>query len=227
MNDLLLIQVSGKGNPRTKKIFRRLSGLLFVNLSIKYSSVTVDLSEKALLKGLALKDRQATEMIYREHYNLVQTLVINNNGTIDDARDIFQEAVLVLYEKAQHPDFELNCQIGTYLYSVARRLWLKRLQQLQKFVPDLETRMESVPVEEDLDHHERKNQEFLLMEKAMQSLGEPCRSLLEAYYLKKKNMAEIAAGFGYTNADNAKNQKYKCLTRLKKLFFAQYKNQSV
>lgn len=189
--------------------------------------MTVDLSEKALLKGLALKDRQATETIYREHYNLVQTLVINNNGTIDDARDIFQEAVLVLYEKAQHPDFELNCQIGTYLYSVARRLWLKRLQQLQKFVPEMETRMESVPVEEDLDHHDRKNQEFLLMEKAMQNLGEPCRSLLEAYYLQKKNMAEIAAGFGYTNADNAKNQKYKCLARLKKLFFAQYKNQSV
>ena len=37
-------------------------------------------------------------------------------------------------------------------------------------------------------------------------------------------MIEIASFFGYTNADNAKNQKYKCLMRLKKLFFAQYKN---
>ena len=35
-------------------------------------------------------------------------------------------------------------------------------------------------------------------------------------------MTDIAAEFGYTNADNAKNQKYKCLMRLKKLFFAQY-----
>lgn len=188
--------------------------------------MTVNPSENALLKGLAIKDRQATETIYREHYGLIQTLIINNNGTIDDARDIFQEAVLVLYEKAQDADFELNCQIKTYLYSVARRLWLKRLQQLQKFVPDIEERFESVPVEEDLEQHDRKNQEMLLMEKAMQHLGEPCRSLLEAYYLQKKNMAEIASGFGYTNADNAKNQKYKCLTRLKKLFFAQYKNQS-
>lgn len=179
------------------------------------------------MKGLAIKDRQATEAIYRDHYGLIQTLIINNNGTIDDARDIFQEAVLVLYEKVQEADFELNCQIRTYLYSVARRLWLKRLQQLQKFVPEIDERFESVPVEEDLEHHDRKNQEFLLMEKAMQNLGEPCRSLLEAYYLQKKNMAEIAAGFGYTNADNAKNQKYKCLTRLKKLFFAQYKTQSV
>jgi hypothetical protein len=48
--------------------------------------------------------------------------------------------------------------------------------------------------------------------------------LLEAYYLKKQNMQVIAASFGYTNADNAKNQKYKCLLRLKKIFFAHYKN---
>ena len=80
-------------------------------------------------------------------------------------------------------------------------------------------------VEEDIEKHEARNLEFSVMEKALLSIGEPCRSLLEAYYLQKRNMAEIAESFGYTNADNAKNQKYKCLTRLKKLFFAQYKNQ--
>jgi hypothetical protein len=32
-------------------------------------------------------------------------------------------------------------------------------------------------------------------------------------------MDEIAEKFGYTNSDNAKNQKYKCLQRLKKYFF--------
>jgi hypothetical protein len=60
------------------------------------------------------------------------------------------------------------------------------------------------------------------MDRALNSLGEPCKSLLEGYYLKKLDMNALAAEFGYTNADNAKNQKYKCLMRLKKLFFAQY-----
>jgi hypothetical protein len=64
------------------------------------------------------------------------------------------------------------------------------------------------------------------MEKAINNLGEPCKSLLEAFYMQKKNMQEIAASFGYTNPDNAKNQKYKCLMRLKKLFFMQYKTES-
>ncbi len=81
-----------------------------------------------------------------------------------------------------------------------------------------------VPVEEDLQDHEKKNTEFQIMEMAMSKIGEPCKSLLDAYYFQKKSMLDIATDFGYTNADNAKTQKYKCLMRLKKLFFAQYKN---
>lgn len=181
-------------------------------------------NEIALLEGLARNDRQAIQTIYKQHYNMVQSLIINNNGTTDDARDIFQEAMIVLYEKAKSGSFELTSQLKTYIYSICRRLWLKRLQQQQKYVPELGMLEETIPVEEDLEVHEQKNIELMMMEKAMHSLGEPCKSLLEAYYLQKKNMTEIAGNFGYTNADNAKNQKYKCLMRLKKLFFSEFKN---
>lgn len=187
----------------------------------------IELNEQALLQGLASNDRESVETLYRQHYRMVQALIINNQGTTDDARDIFQEALVVLYEKARSGSFELNCQIKTYLYSVARRLWLKRLQQLQKFGPDISSIEETVPVEEEVEAQEQKNAEYLMMEKAMMNLGEPCRSLLEAFYLQKKSMTEIAGNFGYTNADNAKNQKYKCLMRLKKIFFDHYKNESV
>jgi RNA polymerase sigma factor (sigma-70 family) len=186
--------------------------------------VRTDSNEQALLKGLAQNDRKAIETIYKQNYNMVQTLVVNNSGSIEDAKDIFQEALIVLYEKAKSGSFELNCLIRTYVYSVCRRLWLKRLHQLQNTAPEVESIEETVPVEDELEAHEQKNMDFLLMEKAMQSLGEPCKSLLESYYLHKKSMMEIAGDFGYTNADNAKNQKYKCLMRLKKLFFDQYKN---
>jgi RNA polymerase sigma factor (sigma-70 family) len=153
---------------------------------------------------------------------MVQAFILNNNGSYDDAKDIFQEAMITLYEKAKSESFVLTCQIKTYVYSVCRRLWLKRLQQLGRYVITSEELEETVPVEEDLDIHEKRNAEFAIMERAMGSLGEPCKSLLDAYYIRKKGMTEIAAEFGYTNADNAKNQKYKCLMRLKKLFFAQY-----
>jgi RNA polymerase sigma factor (sigma-70 family) len=181
-------------------------------------------NEKALLQGLARSDKKAIEIIYRENYNMVQSLIINNSGSTDDAKDIFQEAMIVLYEKVRSGTFELNCLIKTYVYSVSRRLWLKRLQQMNRYVPAVENLQDTVPVEEDVEENERINSEFQAMEKAINSLGEPCKSLLEAYYLEKKRMQEIALFFGYTNAENAKNQKYKCLVRLKKIFFAQYKN---
>ena len=178
--------------------------------------------ELQLLKGLALSDKHSIETIYRENYSMIQYFVINNNGSADDARDIFQEAMVVLYEKSKDTTFSLNCQIKTYVYSICRRLWLKRLQQLNRFTSQVESLEETIPVEEDIELEEKRNADFVIMERALTSLGEPCKGLLEAYYLQKKDMTEIATTFGYTNADNAKNQKYKCLMRLKKLFFSQY-----
>jgi RNA polymerase sigma factor (sigma-70 family) len=180
--------------------------------------------EKILLQGLAKNDKKAVETIYRDNYGMVQSLIINNNGSADDARDVFQEAMIVLYEKARSGTFELQCQIRTYMYSVCRRLWLKKLQQSRRFTTDFGDPDALVPVEEDLEEHLKRDQEFGMMEKAILGLGEPCKSLLEAFYIEKKNMQEIAAGFGYTNAENAKTQKYKCLMRLKKIFFSHYKN---
>ena len=95
---------------------------------------------------------------------------------------------------------------------------------MNHLAPASESLDNTVPVEDDIEDLERINNEFQAMDKAIGSLGEPCKSLLEAYYLEKKTMQEIALSFGYTNAENAKNQKYKCLVRLKKIFFAHYKN---
>jgi RNA polymerase sigma factor (sigma-70 family) len=180
--------------------------------------------EKALLIGLATNDKKAVETIYKENFNTIQSLIINNNGSSDDAKDVFQESMIVLYEKVKTEGFELHCQIKTFLYSVCRRLWLKRLQQQNRYSSPGDNMEAVVDVDEDLSVHEQKDLELDMMEKAIGNLGEPCKSLIEAYYLQKKSMQEIAADFGYTNSDNAKTQKYKCLVRLKKIFFAQYKN---
>lgn len=179
--------------------------------------------EKALLEGLVANDTHAIETIYRESYAVIQNFIVKNNGYPDDARDIFQEAMIVLFEKAKSDSFILSCQIKTYLYSVCRRLWLKKLQKLNRFNPSIEMIQETVPVVEEIEMHVKRNEDLKLMENALLKIGEPCKSLLEAFYIQKKSMPEIASLFGYTNADNAKTQKYKCLVRLKKIFFAQYK----
>ena len=180
--------------------------------------------ENSLIKGLASNNKQAIESIYKDNYTVIQGFILNNNGTVDEARDIFQEAMIVLYEKALTGQFELTCQLRTYIFSVCRRLWLKRLQQMNRFSNNTDNIAETISVEEEIEAHEKHNSDINLMENAMSKLGEPCKSLLDAYYTQKKNMQDIAIEFGYTNADNAKTQKYKCLMRLKKIFFAEYKN---
>jgi RNA polymerase sigma factor (sigma-70 family) len=181
-------------------------------------------TDKFLLEGLANKDKNVIEAIYKANYNAIQSLVLNNSGDINDAKDIFQEGMIVLYQKSILSDFTLNCLLKTYLYSVCKYLWLKKLQKTQRYYDGFGITEEIIHVDEDMDLHEKKEADFVIMEDAMKKIGEPCKSLLEAYYIQKKSMQEIAAKFGYTNADNAKTQKYKCLLRLKKLFFAQYKN---
>ena len=177
-----------------------------------------------LIKGIAAEDKGSVEQLYREYYNMVQTMVLSNNGSKDDAADLFQETVIVLYEKVKTGNFELQCLLKTFIYSVARRLWLKKLQQQQKYIAQPSGLEDVVLVEDEIESHLKLQNDFSIMEAAMSKIGEPCKSLLQAYYLQKKHMNTIATEFGYTNADNAKTQKYKCLVRLKKLFFAQYKN---
>ena len=222
--NLKLIREVKESNPNPKSFFSFFCGLQSTPPGIKYYTVANTDQELAVLKAIGNNEKAAIEAVYKENFSLIQHFVVSNNGSEDDARDVFQEAMMVLYEKSKSPDFELTCQIKTYLYSVSRRLWLKKLQQSRRIESQVENFDRVVPVEEDLEEHEKLNQQYLIMRTAMGKIGEPCKSLIEAFYVHRKNMHEIAGYFGYTNADNAKNQKYKCLVRLKKLFFAQYKN---
>ena len=182
-----------------------------------------EINEKALLQGLARNETKSVETIYRENYNTVHALIINNNGSSDEAKDVFQEAMIVLYEKVQEGGFILSSRLKTFLYSVCRRLWLKKLQSGSLSGPIFEELEETTAAEDALEAHLERDRQFRQMEEAMGKIGEPCKTILEDYYIHRQSMQEIAERFGYTNAENAKNQKYKCLMRLKKLFFAPYK----
>ena len=80
-------------------------------------------------------------------------------------------------------------------------------------------------VEEDLAAADEQEEKFNKMGEALCLLGEPCKTLLEDFYIQDLSMQTITEKLGYTNADNTKNQKYKCLMRLKKLFFGIYKTE--
>lgn len=188
------------------------------------------LTDDELLIGLATGSDAVLTQLYRRYFPMVLHLVLNNSGSEDDAKDIYQETLVVLYEKVSADSLELNCQLKTYIYSVSRRLWLKQLARQGRATSGrtsselVETEL-AAPVDDDLADHEVRDRQFDLMADSLAKLGEPCRTLLEDFYIQHFSMQQITEKFGYTNTDNAKTQKYKCLTRLKRLFFAVYKDE--
>ena len=176
--------------------------------------------DQDVIDGIAKGSSAELEYLYTAYFPMIFQLITKNNGDEDDAKDIFQEAVIVLYDKINNGDFVLSSKLKTFLYSVCRRLWLKRLNKPDRISFNMQEHEEVVVVDEDVLVSQQKEDMFLLMEKSLHLLGEPCQTIISDFYLRNLSMQEICEKFGYTNADNAKTQKYKCLQRLKKLFFA-------
>jgi len=180
------------------------------------SSVPTD---REVVLGILNNSEEALNRLYTGYFPMVLQFILNNNGDEDDAKDVYQESIIVVYNKIQSGDFELTSKLKTYIYSISRRIWLKKLAQQSKKTNNISEFEDVIAVEEDLEQHEAKDLQFDKMDSALQQLGEPCKTIIQDFYINNLSMQDISEKFGYTNTDNAKTQKYKCLQRLKKLFF--------
>lgn len=182
--------------------------------------------DELIVSELRKKNPVVLQELYKTHYPMIESMVCLNSGTAQEAKDVYQDAVIAFYERVQENDFVLSCKVKTYIYAVCRRLWLKRLNEKKRFHGKIEETETFLEIESEMTDLEEKEQAFRQMSKALEELGEPCRSILEGFYFNSETMDEIREKFSYTNTDNAKNQKYKCLQRLKKLFFSSNNKES-
>ncbi|WP_113662336.1 RNA polymerase sigma factor [Pedobacter nanyangensis] len=186
-------------------------------MSIKFSSQIP--TDREVVLGILNNSVEALNKLYLAYFPMVLQFVLNNSGDEDDAKDVYQEAIIVLYNKVRSGNFELSSKLKTYIYSVGRRIWLKKLTQQSKKANNIADFEDVLAVDDELEMHEEKDMQFDKMKVALDNLGEPCKTIIQDFYIHNHSMQEICEKFGYTNTDNAKTQKYKCLQRLKKLFF--------
>lgn len=180
-------------------------------------------SDREVVLGILNNSEQVLERLYKGYFPMVLQFILKNNGDENDAKDIYQEGIIVLYNKIKTGDFELTSKLKTYIYSVCRRLWLKRLADRSRRAGNVSDFEEVLAVEEDVEDHTKTEFEFEKMKLSLEQLGEPCNTIIQDFYIQGLSMQDICEKFGYTNTDNAKTQKYKCLQRLKKLFFQSLK----
>lgn len=179
------------------------------------------LSDEQLISSLATGESSTISYIYKSCYPTIEKMVFKMNGSLDDAYDTFQDAVTLLYEKAKAGDLHLTCRFSTYITAVAKHIWLKKLEKKknQSFSILHDNVEEVAGVNSDVSLFLEFENNVSKLNSCFSQIGEPCKGVLSAFYITGKSMQEIASEFGYTNAENAKTQKYKCLNRLRKLFF--------
>ena len=95
------------------------------------------LTDEEILTGLRKRDNRVLQFIYKNSFNPVKQLVIHNAGSDSDAEDIFQDALIIIFKKIkEESDFKLTAAFNTYIYSIARLLWLKHLRKIKKIEID-------------------------------------------------------------------------------------------
>lgn len=143
---------------------------------------------------------------YTHVFPSVAAYVQRNGGNLEEAKEIFQEAIVCYYEKLTFFNFNPESSEEAYLVGVAKKQWLKyssnrkRHEHLSDF--DMVDEKEQKPVTNKLLEH-------------LRFAGEKCMDVLQAFYYEKLNMVELANRFGYTSERSATVQKYKCLEKVR------------
>lgn len=166
--------------------------------------------QSMLIEDIAA-DRKALFMqLYQQAFPLVAKYVRNRGGSFDEAKDIFQDALVIYYEKITTSAVELSYSERSYILGIAKHLWARKYKQQHDLA--LDESMTGIAMEEDTDI---KAADKLL--DLLHSSGKKCMELLRAFYYDKLSMQKIAGHFGFSSERSATVQKYKCLEKVRDL----------
>ena len=175
-------------------------------------------SNEMVLKGLMERDEKFITYVYRISFPQIRSLVLRHSGTQADVEDVFQDGLMVLYDQLLAGTLHLSCSVKTYLYSVCRYLWLRRLQRRNRLMYKDNCRVEELDAEYDcftVLPDEVQQAKRRLYDKHLSQMSDDCRKLLMLYE-QEKSYEEIAAIMHFKNKGIAKSRKYRCKETLRK-----------
>jgi RNA polymerase sigma factor (sigma-70 family) len=172
-----------------------------------------EIADDILLQKLRQEENAAYNLLYQSYFNSIANYIRQNNGSEQDAEDIFQEAILILLSKARQPNFVLTASLKTYLFSISKNLWLKKIRT--------DKRMEVQPPTGDVDIIDLDEQpvQNIKEEKIiawLQKITANCQRILRSIFFLNEPMDRLMVKMGWKNKHTAANQKYKCLKQIRK-----------
>lgn len=158
-------------------------------------------------------DPAAVRQLYADNLPNVVSYVCRNQGSPEQAKDIFQDAVLILYDKLQQEDFEIKGDIGGYLYGICRFLWMRSLKKKQQ-TPITSSEKEGLTIDPAWESSQIQEKKWGLFQEHFSKLGKDCQQVLKLFFAGQR-LAVIAEQMGYTNT-YVKLKKFQCKERLTK-----------
>jgi RNA polymerase sigma factor (sigma-70 family) len=170
-------------------------------------------TQDELLLGIKSNEPKVLKWLYQSQYPKIEKYVLTNNGDEDQAKDLFQEAFISVWNNIRSGKFipENSTAVTGYIYQIAKNKWLDYLRSSRyKKTTSLKAEHEKEDENEESEKEELKNSLSL----EFQKLGDNCREILKRFYYQKETMEAIARAFQWTEA-TARNNKYRCIQRLK------------
>lgn len=169
------------------------------------------MNDKIYIAAIQENNHLALRKMYQHFLPQILSLVQQNSGNLEDAQDVLQDGLMIVFEKIKQPNFQLTSSFGTFLYSICRFVWLRKLKKKHRkdvTIEDQEGLIDDADVEQQLQEEEK----WRLFKQHLGQLGAECQKVLKLFFTKKK-MAEIAQEMEYTK-EFAKTKKYLCQKKL-------------
>lgn len=171
--------------------------------------------------SLAIEDFQrdnnvAFGVLYGKYFGYTRKFVLGNKGNLEDAEDVFQDALIILYEKLYDDDFKAYTCLANYVTGISKNLWLKKLRNRNFFVEIhdsyyFENKEEiNQAIENERDYWNKLND-------YINEISSHCKNLIQDIFVKNKSIEEIQSKYNYSTKQNAQNQKYKCVEQIRKI----------
>jgi RNA polymerase sigma factor (sigma-70 family) len=174
-------------------------------------------SDEAIIEGLRLRSDYIIKYIYQEYFLIIKFLVNSNGGYDEDAEDIFQDGLIIIYKKLKDNELVFSCSFKTFLYSICRNLWLQKLSKknaLNRSFQDIEQYME-LPADILGETQNEENEKHRLIQGHFLALGEDCQKVLKLF-MQDHSLKDVAQIMGYKTEKYAKLRKFLCKETLKK-----------
>lgn len=175
-------------------------------------------SSEQLIASLRKGNRSSYEALYKENYAPVERFIVNNSGTADDAKDIFQDTLLVLFSKLKGDNFELTASLKTYIIAISKNLWFKKLRNISYHkeisLTDYQTNKFYCEIDSSIEKEKSYGEK---LQTYLSKITAHCNHLLQSMFFKNKNIEEIQKEYGYSSKHNAQNQKHKCIEQVRKI----------